>query len=59
MSSAIRAFASGMLPSPARWWARAGATIQASAAIGRAAAAQIAKIVRRRYCGISIAALAV
>ncbi len=49
----VSAFTMGRLPSPESWSATAGATSHASAAIGRAAAAQTARIARRRYCGIS------
>jgi hypothetical protein len=49
------ALASGTLPSPERRSATAGATSQASAAIGSAAAAQVARIARLPYCGISTA----
>jgi hypothetical protein len=41
------------LSTPLRWSSRLGAASQASAAIGRAAAAQTARIIRSRYCGIS------
>jgi hypothetical protein len=47
------AFAIGTFPSPPSSSSRAGATSQASAAIGSAAAAQTAKIFRSEYWGIS------
>jgi hypothetical protein len=52
---ASSAFAIGTLPSPESRSATAGATSHASAAIGSAAAAQIARIARRPSCGISTA----
>ena len=55
MRHASSAFAIGTLPSPESRPAAAGATSHASAAIGKAAAAQIAKIARRPSCGISTA----
>ena len=42
-----------MLPVPANWSFKAGATSQARAAIGSAAAAHTAKIARSPYCGIA------
>ena len=53
MRQTVSAFTMGRLPSPESRSATAGATSHASAAIGRAAAAQTARIARRRYCGIS------
>src|SRR5688572_5793673 len=49
----ISAFAIGTSPTPAKRSASAGATSQASTAIGSAAAAQTARIPRIRSCGIS------
>src|SRR4029453_16182171 len=49
----ISALNIGTTPSPANRSATTGATSQASAAIGRAAAAQIPKIPGIRNCGIS------
>jgi hypothetical protein len=46
------AFASGTLPSPESRSARAGATSHASAAIGRAAAAQTPTTCQIEYCGM-------
>src|SRR5439155_8158610 len=47
------ALKNGMLPVPANWSFKAGATSQARAAIGSAAAAHTAKIARSPYCGIA------
>ncbi len=54
VSVRIRAFASGTCAGPLRWSASLGATSQASAAMGSAAAAQMVRMVRRPYWGISI-----
>ena len=53
MSKRSNAFTSGTFPSPLKWSSIAGATIHASAPMGKAAAAQTASVFRTVYCGIS------
>ena len=53
MKHTNRAFTSGTFPVPAKLSLRAGATIQASAPIGSAAAAHTARIRRIPYCGMT------